>query len=238
MGLGKNSNTIWLQPKGGKLWVRAEKGDPDAKVFERDDGTVRYMKPYDRVTGFLIDVDITESKFGDEQVVFTLLDDEDQQTTFKLAALLRGRNGKGLVAQLLNADLSQPVSIVATPREFNGKMFTNLLAVQGGKALKWHIVSTKHPAANTLPKERIFPDAMPVTINGRQTLDYTDQIAFLKGWIAKLKTMTAGAVIDTPEEVVDPDPVDFDFADIPQSPAADTTNKGSNPADDLDDLPF
>lgn len=231
MGLSQSQDRIWLRVGRGSFLLIADEGTEGAKMYKKLDGTPFWAVPYNTLTGYLEAIERRTNKFDNEELVFIVRDDEDADKRYAFSLPTSSRNTKGLIAQLRSADLTQPITFVAYPQEYEGKTITRMLVKQGGNVLPWHYLSSANPKAHTLPKDRVLPPPRPVTVNGKRTFDYTDQLAFINKQVDAIISELRGAIVDPqPGEASD----DADVFTVSKTPA-DSTPADS---DDLDDLPF
>lgn len=231
MGLKNSQDAIWLRLVNGRIGLPADEGEEGAKPVKNRSGETRWFKLYNTLTGYLADIEITQNKFDDEQVVLTLVDDEDGKTTFKLPLRLASSNAMRAISQLLSADLNEPVTIRAQEESFNDITYTGLSFLQGESMLSWHFKSAAKAKEEGLPAERTLPPREEIVVNGKKVFDKTAQIEFLKERVGDLQEKIKGAI--------SPAPPALDAAADAVAPAAKPKADEDVPFElEDDDLPF
>jgi hypothetical protein len=167
MGLSNTSGGItYLNLKEGKFARKSANGDID--LFDAVDGLITSVEfQNDEYNG---------TKFRKLKVV---LEDEGQ----KYLVQVRTDSGyyRGLTNSIANADISQPVKLIANSKTGdNGKPQTTIFVNQNGKALKW-----KWSKDN----QGELPELEKVKVKGQMVYDNSKQLEFFeKFWTGLIKS--------------------------------------------------
>ncbi|RME66071.1 MAG: hypothetical protein D6790_00835 [Caldilineae bacterium] len=242
MPLENIKSTTWLRLSEGSFWLPSHDRDPEAKPFNKKDGSIVYYRPFNALSGYVDSVFTRTNNFDEEEVVVVV---DDGENRYGFSVRLRSSMAKQIVAQLMCADPAKEVRFIARHKKFeSGFEGTSLLVTQDGQPLNWWFASSRSARAKDMPTERILPPAEEKIINGKRTLDFSNQIFYLKGLVEKLGERFKGAIEETTSQDKDDydSPLDDEWdimpADTNEAPA-DKAESPSAPADDLDDdLPF
>jgi len=163
MGLNINTNTnnaiYILQGKIVKVATQ-ETGN-----FERNG---KYYQAFDSITGLLTGFEIVDGyKDGDKDAVLKIKDGTDE---WILKFGVNSGNFTSWSKSIQNADLSKELELVPAYREDDGKKQSSLLIKQNGEFLKRKYTN------DSMGK---LPVAMPVSLNGKVSYDYTLQTEYL-----------------------------------------------------------
>lgn len=231
MGLKNTSNLVFLSLSAGRFKLRVEEGTPGALKQTGSDGTVRYYQLFDTLTGYLDGVSVKyNDKFKVDVLNIDIRDDEDADKVYRISVNFNGSVARNLIAQLLSADVAEPVEIQTWAEELDdGKKRTKAIVRQHGKTLEWYLLSSRNEKAKSLPKERIFPAPVKTVVNGKEVWDFTGQLDMLRKYVDVLDKKIKGAIVQNSAE--DDEVFDADVFEETEAPAANT-------ASEEDDLPF
>ena len=228
MGLKQSNNIIFLAFGNGMFKLPVDEGTEGAKKHVTKDGRTIWYCLYDTLSGYLDDVTIKyNEKYDADLLVVRVRDDEDHDKYYQFGVRFNSYTARGIIAQLLSADIAQPVTFKSWEENLDdGTTRSRIIVLQNGKALNWYLISSRNEKAASLPKERILPPPEKKVVSGKTVWDFTDQLDMLREYVEKLRERIKGA--NMKQEHVD-DLVD----DLADQPASDENN-----ADIDDDLPF
>lgn len=154
MGLSNDSGRhIFVNISKGKLVIK--RGD-EKQFFNVLEGTI---------TG----ISIKDEIYQDRPYKKLCVNLNDGQEAFQLQMKLDSGYGRAFCSIIKNVILEQPVKIVPTYKEADGKKQSGLFINQNEQAVKWFFT-------NNNPLNR--PPIKEFTINGNKVYDSTDQTAF------------------------------------------------------------
>ena len=163
MGLNKNQNTSnALYILQGKIVKVANKETSNFEV------NGKFYEAYDSISGHLVGFNIVDGyREGDKDVALKIQDGTDE---YLLKFGVNSGNFTSWSKSIQNADLLQEMELVPTYKQDGDKKQSSLLIKQNGEFLK-------RKYTNDSMGE--LPVAMPVSLNGKVSYDYTAQLEFL-----------------------------------------------------------
>lgn len=163
MGLNTNTNTSnALYILQGKIVKVATKETANFEV------NGKFYQAYDSISGHLVGFKIIDGyKDGDKDVALKIQDGADE---YLLKFGVNSGNFTSWSKSIQNADLLQELELVPTFKQDGDKKQSSLLIKQNGEFLK---------RKYTNDSMGDLPVAMPVTLNGKVSYDYTAQLEYL-----------------------------------------------------------
>ena len=167
MALEQHEGGQYITILGGKFCQRVKEGTPGATQRVNKVGKTVSEAYYDKFTGKLVNIRVTEDGVYGKSWVFSFKDGDD---VYKLQ--LNYANGyAGTFLKILpNVDLTKDLTITPTSKEENGKIKTSLFVNQGGEALK-HFYTKGDPKG--------LPQWKQIEVKGQKQWDNTEELDFL-----------------------------------------------------------
>ena len=179
MGLSNTGGKItYLNMKQGKFARKNANGD--IELFDAVDGIITAAE--------FKDDEYQGTKF--RKLLLTLVDGDE-----RYLVQVRTDSGyfRGLTNSIANADISQPMKLIASSKQVDGKPQTTIFVTQHGHPMKWKW--TKDNMGELPPLES-------VKLKGKTVYDNSKQLEFFENfWLGLLKTAApAPAAVEAEEE--------------------------------------
>lgn len=171
MGLDNRTEGNFITILGGKFCQRVSETTPGAVTRVNKMGKTVHEKFYDSFTGKLIGIKTQDGEYG-KSWIFSFKDEGD---TYNLQLSYSNSFATAFLKQLPNVDLTQPMKVLPSTKEVDGKQKSSLFINQNGIALK-HAYTRENPNG--------MPDMEQVTVKGQQVWDDTKRIEFLYNMVA------------------------------------------------------
>lgn len=229
MGLKRDNNAVYLTIFDGKIVQRIKQPTETSRQRINKENEKVIEEVYGSISGKIVGLgEKTHEKYGTSLLIYI-----EDDNIYCLQCLINGQYGVSFLKALPNVDLSQPVELVPSSKEVNGKPDQVLYVKQRGedgkfKALKFAFTKD-HPNG--------MPEPVQVKYQGEMKWDFFEQTKFLHDVVfmqAKEHLKDNGGIkIEEPKEEPAPDP---------EPTKVNGKGKGSKNAKaslaDSDDLPF
>lgn len=207
MGLDNRAEGKFITILGGKFSIRAKEGEEGAVQRTNKLGKVVWEKFYDKFTGHLVSIKVTDGTYG-KSWNFGFRDNGELYT---LQLSYSNSFATAFLKMLPNIDLTKEMTVSPSVKEVDGKNKSSLFVNQDGVAIK-------HKYTKDVPNG--LPPMEQVTVKGELVWDDTKRIAFLhemvnKDILPKLNQTVAEAGIATPPADVEEGGEEINPDDIP-----------------------
>lgn len=211
MGLDNRADSKFITILQGKFCIRAKENEQGAVQRTNKLGKVVWEKFYDKFTGKLTSVKVSDGTYG-KSWNFGFKDGNDSYT---LQLSYSNSFATAFLKMLPNIDLSKPMTLSPSVKKEGDKTRSSLFVNQDNVAVK-HAYTKENPNG--------LPPMEEITIKGQKQWDDTKRIEFLHAMVVKdiIPKLGQTSVEATKEEVKS------DF------PEADEINNSVN----TDDAPF
>jgi hypothetical protein len=209
MGLDNRSEGKYITILDGKFCIRVKEGDEGAVKRTNKLGKVVWEKFYDKFTGKLVSIKVTDGTYG-KSWNFGFRDSGDLYT---LQLSYSNSFATAFLKMLPNIDLTKEMTVSPSVKEVDGKKKSSLFVNQDGVAIKH---------AYTMEKPNGLPPMEEKMVKGQKVWDDTARIEFLhamvtKDILPKLNQQVADAGVtaptgnetEYPEEEINPDDIPF-----------------------------
>jgi len=212
MGLETRQEGKFITILGGKFCIRVPQGTEGAVERVNKLGKTVYEKFYEKFTGRLVSIKVTDGTYG-KSWNFGFKDSEEVYT---LQLSYSNSFATAFLKMLPNIDLDKEMTVSPSVKEVDGKNKSSLFVNQDGQPIKH---------AYTMAEPNGLPQMEQITIKGELVWDDTKRLIFLQEMvdtkiIPKLHTATAEAGIVASaglegETVLDDNGEDIDAEDVP-----------------------
>lgn len=208
MGLDNRAEGKFITILDGKFSIRAKEGDEGAIKRTNKLGKVVFEKFYDKFTGKLVSIKVTDGTYG-KSWNFGFRDSGELYT---LQLSYSNSFATAFLKMLPNIDLTKEMTVSPSVKEVDGKKKSSLFVNQDGVAIK-------HAYTKDVPNG--LPPMVEKMVKGQKVWDDTDRIEFLfnmiqKDILPKLNQSVAEAGIAptttdhvAEEEEINPDDIPF-----------------------------
>lgn len=206
MGLEQRAEGKYITILAGKFAMRVQAGSEGAVERTNKLGKVVHEKFYDKFTGKLVSIKVTDGTYG-KSWNFGFRDNGELYT---LQLSYSNSFATAFLKMLPNIDLNKEMTVSPSVKEVDGKNKSSLFVNQDGVAIKH---------AYTMAEPNGLPQMEEILVKGQKTWDDTKRIAFLENMVnttilPKLRSGIAQAGLETQPEIaeggeVSPDAVDF-----------------------------
>lgn len=136
LGGGLRHNDRFAGLTEGKVHIRCEANDPGAVKLQKKNGEYYYTQIYDNFCGYIEKIEFRPNNLeeGKEDCTITFNTNEERKT--KLQIRVGGGYWFNFSKMILNADLTQPITLIPQMTVDGEKKSVSLFLEQGGKYLK------------------------------------------------------------------------------------------------------
>jgi len=138
MGLGIKTNATYLNVRNGKLYRYSKTNEEGTTTILTKKGEPRYYFVYDFIEGYITKVSTRTEIIVGEEKLFLSIQITDNTETYYVNMDVNSRYFDTFCCIVPNVNLSQPVKIIPTQKEVDGKMKSGLMLIQNGQLVKWY----------------------------------------------------------------------------------------------------